>query len=200
MGGVGSSVRGADVEAIVPGVTRSCHPACIEKEIMSMTSPNRIDVHQHVLPPRYAGWLRENGIRPGGIDLPEWSPPAALKFMDGHGIAAGVLSAGSRHELAHPLHRDRAGVQRWAEDQPLQCLAGPAQRCGRRLGNARSLDRRQLPVSSRDGHERVNRPGRTSLASGYSPRDGSTGSACRHTCRSAETRSHSRPISRRAAS
>ncbi len=57
-----------------------------------MTSPNRIDVHQHVLPPRYAGWLRENGIRPGGIDLPDWSPPAAVKFMDGHGIAAGMLS------------------------------------------------------------------------------------------------------------
>jgi 6-methylsalicylate decarboxylase len=57
-----------------------------------MTSPDRIDVHQHVLPPRYAGWLREHGIRPGGIDLPDWSPPAALEFMDGHGIATGVLS------------------------------------------------------------------------------------------------------------
>jgi len=57
-----------------------------------MTSPNRIDVHQHVLPPRYAGWLRDNGIRPGGIDLPDWSPSAALKFMDSRGIATGVLS------------------------------------------------------------------------------------------------------------
>ena len=57
-----------------------------------MTTPDRIDVHQHVLPPRYAGWLRDNGIRPGGIDLPPWSPPAALKFMDSHGIATGVLS------------------------------------------------------------------------------------------------------------
>src|SRR5208283_2199201 len=45
------------------------------------------------------------------------------------------------------------GVQRRADDQPLQCLAGPAQRRGRRLGNARSLDRRQLPVLSRDGYE-----------------------------------------------
>jgi 6-methylsalicylate decarboxylase len=57
-----------------------------------MTSPDRIDVHQHVLPPRYAGWLRQHGIRPGGTDLPGWSPPAALKFTDSHGIAAGVLS------------------------------------------------------------------------------------------------------------
>jgi len=57
-----------------------------------MTSPDRIDVHQHVLPPRYAAWLRENGIRPGGVDVPDWSRPAALKFMDSHGIATGVLS------------------------------------------------------------------------------------------------------------
>jgi len=41
---------------------------------------------------------------------------------------------------------------------------------------------------------------RTSLASGYSPRDGSTGSACRHICGLADTRFHSRPISCRAAS
>ena len=70
---------------------------------------------------------------------------------------------GQRHELAHPLHRDRADVQRWAEDQPLQCLAGRAQRRERRLGNARGFDRRQLPVSSRDGHE-PGEQGRADLA------------------------------------
>lgn len=53
---------------------------------------NRIDVHQHVIPPRYAAWLRDKGVRPGGIDLPDWSPSAALKFMAGNQIAAGVLS------------------------------------------------------------------------------------------------------------
>jgi hypothetical protein len=59
---------------------------------------------------------------------------------------------GQRHQLAHPLHRDRAGVQRRADDQPHQRPAGPAQRRGRRLGHARGLDRRQLPVLSRYGH------------------------------------------------
>jgi 6-methylsalicylate decarboxylase len=39
---------------------------------------NRIDTHQHVVPPRYAEWLREKGIRPGGIDVPDWSESAAL--------------------------------------------------------------------------------------------------------------------------
>jgi 6-methylsalicylate decarboxylase len=38
-----------------------------------MTGPHRIAAHQHVLPPRYAGWLHDNGIRPGGITLPDWS-------------------------------------------------------------------------------------------------------------------------------
>lgn len=57
-----------------------------------MPQPRRIDVHQHVIPPRYADWIRAKGIRPGGIDLPDWSRSAALKFMDGHGIATGILS------------------------------------------------------------------------------------------------------------
>ena len=56
------------------------------------------------------------------------------------------------------------------------------------------------PSAPATGTNRVNRAGRTLLASGCSPRDGSAGSACRHTCGSADTRSHSRPISRRAAS
>ena len=56
-------------------------------------------------------------------------------------------------ELAHPLHRERAGLQRRAEDQSRQCLPGPAQRRRRRLGRAGGLDRRQLPVWSRDGHD-----------------------------------------------
>jgi len=77
-----------------------------------MTSPDRIDVHQHVLPPRYAGWLRDIGIRPGGIDLPDWSPAAALKFMDSHGIATGVLSVSTPG--VH-LGND-AEARKWARD------------------------------------------------------------------------------------
>ncbi|MFI9380125.1 amidohydrolase family protein [Kutzneria sp. NPDC052558] len=57
-----------------------------------MTRARRIDTHQHVVPPRYAEWMREKGIRPGSIDLPSWSESAALKFMDGQDIQTGVLS------------------------------------------------------------------------------------------------------------
>ena len=92
-----------------------------------MTSPNRIDVHQHVLPPRYAGWLRDNGIRPGGIDLPDWSPSAALKFMDSHGIATGVLSVSTpgvhlgndteARKRAREVNEYTAGLVRAAPDR-----------------------------------------------------------------------------------
>jgi predicted TIM-barrel fold metal-dependent hydrolase len=53
---------------------------------------NRIDTHQHVVPPRYAEWLRGKGIQPGGVAVPDWSEDIALKFMDGHGIQTGILS------------------------------------------------------------------------------------------------------------
>jgi len=37
-------------------------------------SHQRVDVHQHVLPPTYAARLRSDGIREaGGRELPSWS-------------------------------------------------------------------------------------------------------------------------------
>ncbi|MCD0453009.1 amidohydrolase family protein [Actinocorallia sp. API 0066] len=54
---------------------------------------NRIDVHQHMIPPAYAAWLRGHGVHaPGGRQLPEWNPVEALALMDRNGIATGVLS------------------------------------------------------------------------------------------------------------
>ena len=53
----------------------------------------RIDVHQHLLPPAYAAWLRERGIaEAGGRELPAWSPDEALRVMDAHHVAAALLS------------------------------------------------------------------------------------------------------------
>ncbi|MCA1004841.1 amidohydrolase [Rhodococcus hoagii] len=57
-----------------------------------MTPPHRIDVHHHIVPPDYARLLRDKGIRPGGIPLPDWAAPMASKIMDANGIAAAVLS------------------------------------------------------------------------------------------------------------
>jgi predicted TIM-barrel fold metal-dependent hydrolase len=53
----------------------------------------RIDVHQHVVPPAYADWLRSKGLRDaGGRELPQWSVEDTLSLMDDHEIAAGILS------------------------------------------------------------------------------------------------------------
>ncbi|UOZ05353.1 amidohydrolase family protein [Amycolatopsis sp. WQ 127309] len=52
----------------------------------------RIDVHQHLLPPRYLKALEDNGETAGGWPMPSWSPGAATAMMDGAGIATGLLS------------------------------------------------------------------------------------------------------------
>ena len=77
-----------------------------------MSRAHRIDTHQHFVPPRYAEWIREKGIRPGGVDLPKWSLSAALRFMDGHGIDTGVLS------LSTPgvYFGDRDEARRWSRE------------------------------------------------------------------------------------
>jgi 6-methylsalicylate decarboxylase len=53
---------------------------------------NRIDVHQHVVPPFWAAALDDNGGDPSGWYMPKWSPEAAIAYMDQEQIAAGVLS------------------------------------------------------------------------------------------------------------
>ncbi|MEU0883386.1 amidohydrolase family protein [Lentzea sp. NPDC005914] len=90
---------------------------------------NRIDTHQHVVPPRYAEWLREKGIRPGGVDVPDWSESAALEFMDGHGIQTGILS------LSTPgvYFGDVAEAQKWAREINEYC-AGVRDRHPDRFG------------------------------------------------------------------
>lgn len=54
--------------------------------------PGRIDVHHHLVPPRYAAVLRERGIRPGGVEVPTWSPESSLRVMARNNIATSILS------------------------------------------------------------------------------------------------------------
>jgi len=55
-------------------------------------SRDRIDVHQHVVPPAHAEWLRARGLDAGGLPIPAWSTESALAVMDANGIATGILS------------------------------------------------------------------------------------------------------------
>lgn len=54
---------------------------------------NRIDMHAHMLPPDYRASLVEHGYGTiAGLPLPEWSPEAAVDFMERYGIQTQVLS------------------------------------------------------------------------------------------------------------
>ncbi|TCJ96346.1 amidohydrolase family protein [Nocardia alba] len=54
---------------------------------------DRIDVHQHMIPPVYRDALRRHGITaPGGRDLPDWSPDSALSLMTTARIGSAILS------------------------------------------------------------------------------------------------------------
>jgi predicted TIM-barrel fold metal-dependent hydrolase len=72
-----------------------------------MTSLRRIDVHQHLVPPRYAAWLRAKGVQDaGGRELPAWSAEEALGVMEAHGIAKAILSVSTPGVRPEPGKRD----------------------------------------------------------------------------------------------
>jgi 6-methylsalicylate decarboxylase len=70
-----------------------------------MSSPHRIDVHQHVVPPFYAQALASHGGDPSGSVTPDWSPERAIDFMDSQQIATGILSVST------------PSVAGWAQDE-----------------------------------------------------------------------------------
>ena len=57
-----------------------------------MNTKHRIDFHQHVVPPFWASDLPSHGGDPSGWESPQWSPEAAINFMDSIGTTKGVLS------------------------------------------------------------------------------------------------------------
>src|ERR1700744_3898869 len=57
-----------------------------------MSSPARIDTHQHLIPPKYRALLDTRGLTAGGWPTPAWDAQAAIALMDKESIATGVLS------------------------------------------------------------------------------------------------------------
>jgi predicted TIM-barrel fold metal-dependent hydrolase len=56
--------------------------------------PRRIDVHHHILPPRYLAAAREHilGVAVGYQQAVQWTPEASLAQMDKYGIATAITS------------------------------------------------------------------------------------------------------------
>lgn len=74
-----------------------------------MSARRRIDVHQHVIPPDYAAWLRAKGVQDaGGRELPAWSAEEALRVMDAHEIEMAILSVSTPGVAAVMGKRDDA--------------------------------------------------------------------------------------------
>src|SRR5262244_1830022 len=57
-----------------------------------MTSPRRIDVHFHLIPPFYQEAAYAAGAGPAIGRYPDWSPERALELMDQNGIAVALTS------------------------------------------------------------------------------------------------------------
>ncbi|MFG3205335.1 amidohydrolase family protein [Streptomyces sp. NPDC048192] len=60
-----------------------------------MSAPDRIDVHQHIVPPAWARALAQRGLDSGGWAIPAWSAESAIEMMDQQGISTGILSVTS---------------------------------------------------------------------------------------------------------
>src|SRR5580700_553701 len=73
---------------------------------------NRIDVHQHLVPPFWAEQLPRYGGDPSGWKSPEWSPEAALSFMDENRIATGILSLTAPSVVGWPEAERRSMARR----------------------------------------------------------------------------------------
>jgi predicted TIM-barrel fold metal-dependent hydrolase len=82
-----------------------------------MTARRRIDVHQHLVPPRYAAWLRAKGVRDaGGRELPAWSVEEALAVMDDHDVAKAILSVSTPGVRPEPDKRDDPAAREMARE------------------------------------------------------------------------------------
>lgn len=92
-----------------------------------MTTPHRIDTHQHIIPPHYAAWLAKHGLNAGGRAIPEWSVDSALELMDQGRIATAILSVSTpgahigddrqAREIARSVNEFSADVARRRPDR-----------------------------------------------------------------------------------
>ena len=90
------------------------------------TSPARIDVHQHLIPPEFLAALERHGISKQWAPV-TWTAEGAIAMMDEHGIATGILSlsapgprlAGDAEgrSLAKQINEHQAGLVRRRPDR-----------------------------------------------------------------------------------
>ncbi len=94
-----------------------------------MSTYNRIDVHQHIVPPFWAEALPLHGGDPSGWKSPEWSPASAIRFMDDLQIGCGILSL-TAPGLSGWQGAARSEMARRINDYAAEIVHGNPQRFG----------------------------------------------------------------------
>lgn len=125
----GAAVAG---KAITSGATASADPDPDDGAVPAEppTGNYRIDMHSHFLPPRYRESLLAHGhFFIGGYPLPEWSPEAAIAFMDAWGIQAQVLSV-SDPAVAFVRGTEANDLARYCNDYAADLTARKGDRFG----------------------------------------------------------------------
>lgn len=77
------------VSAAIPSVAHGAKRIS-SRGAVKMNNPDRIDVHQHLLPPEFVAALDKHGM--GAWAIAPWSEDGALAMMDKTGIRTGILS------------------------------------------------------------------------------------------------------------
>jgi predicted TIM-barrel fold metal-dependent hydrolase len=82
--------------AVIAGAAALCGTVALPGlgTARAASNPRRIDVHHHILPPRYLDRVRASVIAasPYGEVVVKWTPDASLQQMDRWGIATAMLS------------------------------------------------------------------------------------------------------------
>jgi len=96
---------GTSTSSTSPGLSAPNGGEGIEK---IMADPHRIDVHHHIVPPRWLAEERERmaGVAIGWQTVAEWTPEKSLEAMDRNGVATAVTSV-STH-IVRPNEAERS--------------------------------------------------------------------------------------------
>lgn len=125
-----AAVATAGAGAILAGTSSATAYPMRRSDESLPSSPYRIDMHAHVLPPQYRAALLSHGhLTIGGYPTPQWSLEAALDFMDRYGIAAQVLSVSDPGVDFLPA-REAADLARYCNNYVADLIRKHPQRFG----------------------------------------------------------------------
>jgi len=66
--------------------------AAFGSKASAQAQPQRVDVHHHMLPPKYIQNRLSAGLSPGSSGIANWTPERTLAEMDKNGVATAILS------------------------------------------------------------------------------------------------------------